>query len=81
MAGAPRNLRNRRKHHNKTDLLTTTFSNVSKLVSRPSDLFNLIKNILFDPKYTFFIACLLVPLELILNLLVVNKISCKSNNY
>ena len=71
MAGPPRNLRNRRRHHNnKTDLFTTTLTNVSKLVSRPSDLINLIKNILFDPKYTFFVACVLVPLELILNLFV-----------
>ena len=51
MAGAPRNLRNRRRHHNsKTELFTTTLTNVSKLVTRRSDIINLIKNILFDPK-------------------------------
>jgi hypothetical protein len=77
MAGAPRNLRNRRKHHNKTDFITTTLTNVSKLVSRPTNLLNLIKDILFDTKYTFFVACALVPLELILNLLIINRISCK----
>ena len=44
----------------------------------PSYLYKLIHDVLFDSKYSFYVMCLLIPVEIFLNLFIVMKIKCKN---
>lgn len=51
-------------------------TNAINIVSNPSKLINLIEDLLFNPNKIALVALLLIPIELILNIMIVFKIPC-----
>lgn len=51
-------------------------SNLRKIVANPEILFDLVEDLLFNPKSAYVLMCILLPLELILNLGIVMNIKC-----
>lgn len=54
-------------------------SKIVQSITSPTKLYELIIDILFNPEYLFFVTCILIPVELILNFIIVVKVPCKFN--
>lgn len=76
-SASPRNIRNR-KRPSSNNQFQSIKNNVLKTIRNPSELFNLGKDLLFNSDYLYLIILILLPLELIINVLIINKIQCKS---
>lgn len=76
MSPTPRNLRNRKRLSN-SNKWTDLASKGLQTLTNPSELIDLIKNLLFNPNKLTFVALCLIPIELFLNILIVYKIPCK----
>lgn len=51
-------------------------ASLTKIISSPTELKKLVTDLLFNPDYSFYVMLILLPIELILNLLIVYKIKC-----
>ena len=73
-----RNVRNRKKGSKSIEkYINLAVSTIKKSVSSPSDLISFISDLLFNPSYSIYAMFALLPLELILNFLIIYKIPCK----
>lgn len=55
----------------------SSISKITELISQPSQLVKLIFDFFLNSDYTFTVSLILLPLEIILNLIIVLKIPCK----
>lgn len=70
-----RNVRNRKKGSKSIEkYINLAVSTIKKSVSSPSDLISFISDLLFNPSYSIYAMFALLPLELILNFLIIYKI-------
>lgn len=74
----PRNVKSRKKLNSSSN----GKQQLSKLfdIKSGSDLFSLVYRFLFDSKYLNYVAVVLLPVEIVLNLLIVTKIPCNQTS-
>lgn len=70
--------KNRNKNQNKSKWHLIR-SKIVQSITSPTKLYELIIDILFNPEYLVFVSCILIPIELILNFIIVLKVPCKFN--